>query len=130
MVVVMPVADDAEVEVEVEVLASRPTQLKVSSITAPAKLSFVTACTCTSTTSIFLGDAAVVLLMGVILTGDEAAEVGEDGRERLESLRVGVGGSASVERVLGRDGVLLGDALGEARTALINLCVRHVRCLR
>ena len=51
--------------------------------------------------------------MGVTLTGDEAgvgAEAGEEGRERLDSLRVGVGGGASVERVLGRDGALLGDA--------------------
>ena len=68
--------------------------------------------------------------MGDILTGDEAAEVGEEGRERLDSLRVAVGGGASVERVLCRDGVLLGDALGDTRTAFTSLCVRHVRCVR
>jgi hypothetical protein len=73
-----------------------------------------------------LGDVAVVLLMDVTLTGDNAAEVGEEGRERLDALRVGVGGSASVELVLDRDGVLLGDALGDARTALTNLYVLHV----
>lgn len=75
-------------------------------------------------------DAAVVLLMGVTLTGDGAAQVGEEMRERLDALRVGVGGSASVERVLVRDGVLLGDALGEARTAVTNLYVRHVEYVR
>jgi hypothetical protein len=67
--------------------------------------------------------------MGVTLTGDEAAEV-EEGRERLNDLRVGVGGGAFVERVLGRDGVLLGDALGEARTAVTNLYVWHVEYIR
>lgn len=117
----MLVADDAEVEVEADVLASRLARLKVSSITAPSTLPLVTACTCTSTISTFLDDHAVILLTGVILTGDEAG-VGE-GRERLDNLRVGVGGGTSGKRVLGRDGVPLGDVLGDARNALTNLRV-------